>query len=125
MTVSLGGITLSDDLRLTGTKNQPRIAGNVRITLGGRAVAQGTPIASGRQLVLEAVRDGDAILGYFTGTQVDQICTLRDNMTTAALVHHLGTFQVIVTAVDVDDLKGVADPAAAAEYFGTITMIEV
>jgi hypothetical protein len=125
MTVALGAVTLSDDLRLTGFRNQPLVAGNTRMTLGGRPVLQGIPLSGGRQLVLEAFRDGDGIYGHFTGTQLAAIATLRDAMTEVTLTHHLGAFQVVVLALDVTPVVDVADPAAAAEYHGTITMIEV
>ena len=125
MTVSIGGITLSDDLRLRGIKNQSLALMSVRRTMGGRVVIQTLRMEAGRPLVLEAFRDGNATYGYFTGSQIDQICALRDASTEVTLVHHLGTFQVIVTAVDVEDIKGVADPASTDEYSGTITLIEV
>jgi len=125
MTVTLGGITLSDDLRINGLKNQPQVAGSEQMTLGGRMVFTSCPVTGGRTITLESFRSGDSVYGYFTGTQIDQIAALRDLQTTIALVHHLGTFQVKIKAINVEDVAGVADPSSTSEYTGTITMIEV
>lgn len=124
MTVSLGGVALDDSLVLVGFKNRPPVAVAVGRTILGRPVVQTSPV-SGGALVLEARLDGDRIYGRYTGSQIDQIRTLWAAAAAVTMVHHLGTWQVIIQAVDVQDVQDYADPGATDLYTGTITMIEV
>jgi hypothetical protein len=124
MTVSLGGIALDDSLALTGIKNRRPVVLSMQQTILGRAVVQTGPVQSGEALVLEARLDGDKIYGKYTGAQVDAIRALWDG-SQITLVHHLGTWQVVIESLDVYEVQDYADPTAADIYVGTITMIEV
>jgi len=125
MTVSIGGIVLSEDLTLTGPINQPRVAMSARQTLGGRVVVQSLPISAGRQLVLAAARGNGGVYGAFTIAQAEQLAVLRDAGQAVALVHHRGNFSVVILAIELEPINGVADPGAGTLMAGTITMIEV
>lgn len=125
MTVSLGGISLDEGLRLEGVGNQPQVAASVRKTLGGRPVVQSIPVAAGRELLLEAYRGGESIRGYFTGSQFSALAALRDAAQAVTLVHHLGTFRVRILSLQLETVSGVSDPDGSTIYIGTITMIEV
>jgi hypothetical protein len=124
MTVTLGGITLDESLALPGFKNRRPVVISSQPTILGREVVQSAPVLSGQRLVLEARLDGQQILGHFTGTQIDAIRALWDG-STIPLVHHLGSWQVVIESIDVYEVQDYADPVAADLYVGTVTMIEV
>jgi len=119
VTVSIGGIVLSDHLFLPGLKNLPSRAMSARTTLGGRPVVQSIPLAAGQ--ILELVDPGDGT-GLFTGTQIDSINVFRASGNIVSFVHHLGTWKVIVEEVEVEQDDGYNDPINADTYIGTITM---
>jgi hypothetical protein len=125
MTVSVGGIALSEDLTLTGPINQPRVAMSARQTLGGRVVVQSLPVSAGRELLLATRRGNGGIAGTFTGAQGEQLAALRDGAQPVALVHHRGSFSVVILTIELEPINGVADPGAETLMVGTITMIEV
>jgi len=126
MTVSLGAITLDDNLRLDGVHTSPASAGSARATMGG-IVIQAMPMNGGRVLALVATMDGDAVKGVFTQAQLDALVSLRDAGVPVALVHPLYSGQVYLApdAIDVSQVFDYADPSDDDWYVGTITMITV
>lgn len=125
MTVSLGGLALSDDLALYGPVNGSKMLLQVQQTLGGSVVVAGLPIVSGREFVLQGSDDDGRVAGVLTKTQVDQLEAMRDTMQTVELVHHVGTYSVIITAIEVQAVAGEVDPVAATWFVGTVTLLEV
>lgn len=121
----LGSVTLSDDIRLDGLENAPRIVVNQRRTITGESAVQWAGNQGGRILTLVAFRDNDSVYGYFTQAQVDAIGVLFAAGAAVTMTHHRGTFNMLITAVDVESLVGVADPAVDAVYVGTVTGIEM
>lgn len=117
MTVSLGTVTLSDDLSLD---IGPAAAGiSQRRLIGGASVVQADGSSGGRTLVLSGVH-------HWTLTQIEQLRTLQALGLPLALVHHRGTFSVVI--VDSTDLMPSfdhANPTAADWYSGSLTLIEV
>ena len=118
MTVSLGGITLSDELVLHGLESAQMIATSVTHTLGGSAVVQYDPMdqETGLTLTLESklhlsLADIQAVRAL-VGQEV-------------ALVHHRGTYQVVVVNTPDEPAVAFRDPAAEDFYSGEITMITV
>jgi hypothetical protein len=124
MTVSIGGVALSEDLTLQGLINESKMLLSVNQTLGGGVVTRGVARSGGRELILEAVRDG-GIVGFFTGEQAAQLAAIRDSMQAVELVHHLGAFVVIITAIDLKSVTGVVDPSDETLYYGSINMLEI
>jgi hypothetical protein len=117
MTVSLGGILLSDDLTLAigpagAAINQTRL-------IGGASCIQVDGNSGGRSLTLSGP-------GPWTLGQIDQIRDFEALAIAVTLVHHRGNFQVLIA--DTSDLTPVddyADPSSDDWYTGSITLIEV
>lgn len=118
MTVSLGGITLSDHLVLTGLDSGPLVTYSITPTLGGSAVIQSDANDDAGGIKLTLVADNSLTLA-----QVQAIRGLRGQ--TVELVHHRGTFDVIVIDTPVTPAINYADPVDDDWYSGEITMITV
>lgn len=117
MTVSLGGIALSDELTLDIGPAPAAI--NQRRLIGGASCVQADGSSGGRTLTLFGEH-------HWTLGQIDQIRALESSAATVTLVHHRGTFRVVISATD--DLTpsfAYADPASDDWYSGSITLIEV
>lgn len=117
MTVTLGGITLSDDLVLTIGPLAPGFS--QRRLIGGASVVQADPASGGRPLALAGEH-------HWTLAQVTALRDLQAAGQALTLVHHRGTFSVLI--LDTSELApsiDYANPTAADWYSGSISLIEV
>lgn len=117
MTVSLGDITLSDELVLD--IGPAAAAVSMRRLIGGAPCVQTNPASGGRTLTLSGEH-------HWTLAQVDAVRALQSAGLSVTLVHHRGTFQVVI--VDTSDLTPsipYANPLSTDWCSGSITMIEV
>jgi hypothetical protein len=117
MTVTLGGVTLSDELTLTIGQLPAGIS--QRRLIGGASVVQADGSSGGRTLTLAGEH-------HWTLAQVEQLRSLQAAGQELTLVHHRGTFQVVIA--DTSELSPsieYANPTAADWYSGSISMIEV
>lgn len=119
MTVSLGGITLSDDLTLAIGQNAPGYS--QRRLIGGASLVQADGSSGGRELILNSQR-------HMTIVQLEQIRALQATGQAQTLVHHRGTFQVLILDTsEMTEDDDYADPAndPDASVSGNITLLEV
>lgn len=116
--ISLGGITLSDHLVLTGLESAQLVGYGVIQTIGGKAYVQSDandPVA-GVELTLSGVN-------HFTLSEIQALRDLRGQ--TVELVHHRGTFNVLIINTPVEPAVDYADPQDDDWYSGEIQMITV
>jgi hypothetical protein len=117
MTVSLGGIVLSDHLVLD--IGPSGVAHSQRRLIGGASLLQVDGNSGGRQLTLGGTN-------HWTLGQVEQIRALEAAALPVLLVHHRGTFSVVITSTaDLQPMRAYANPIGSDRYSGTITLIEV
>lgn len=113
--ITLGGLTLSDNLRLLGLRADP-VAVDLQRSEGGVAHILTAPLQGGRALQLQ---------GYFTSAQVDQIMAMANAGDPVELVHPRGTYSVIITGSTLADWIEYVEPDPADFEEGTINLIEV
>lgn len=120
MATLLGTLSLSDNLVLSGIEQAPDIAHLQRRTLTGRSIVTTAPVVGGRMLTLNSER-------HLSLADVQAIKALAVAGAPVTLVHHRGTFSVLIvgTALEPDDASLHANPTAAEWYSGDITLIEV
>lgn len=121
----LGGAVFSDDLLLEGLDTSPPLEFTKRRYICGGLNVQVSPNDGGRILTLVAARIGNDVYGYFTQAQVDILNAMWQAGVAVELVHHRGTFSVLIEDVAVEPRVGVADPDADAMYVGRVSMIEM
>lgn len=126
MTVSLGGIVLDDNLRLNGDISGSQIAMSIRRTFGA-PVIQKVTVSAGKKLVLMATMSGESIDGSYTRLQLEQLAVHRDTGFPISLIHHLGSFNVIIPPDGIQEeiMQDYANPGPDDLYTGTVTMITV
>ena len=115
----LGGITLSDDLVLSGLEDAVPVVVNQRRTVEGISILTVGANVGGRLLKLS----GDK---HFTLTQIVAIQGVAALGQPVLLSHHRGDFTVMITGAPVqpDDSGLHADPQPDEWLSGDITMIE-
>lgn len=117
MTVSLGGIPLSDDLTLAIGQLAPGYS--QRRLIGGASLVQADGSSGGRELILSGEH-------HWTLSQVESLRALQATGLAQTLVHHRGAFAVLI--LDTSELTpsiDYANPTAADWYSGQITLLEV
>lgn len=102
MTVSLGGYALSDHLVLQGLEAAPALAWSSRQTFG-RTIIQLLPIKGGRPVLLVSEN-------HLTLADVQAINGLMAAGQDVQLVHHRGTFTVVIVGVDVTPDTPITNP---------------
>jgi len=126
MTISLGGIVLDDHLLLDGLEISKDVAISTVVTLGGLAVSQTMPLTGGRLLSLVALREGNSLKGKFLRHQLMAIKALATLGQEETLVHHMGTFSVlIVSTAEITPVKKYRNPQDDDWLHGPIQLIEV
>lgn len=117
MTV-IAGRTYSEHLVLTGMENAPVVAHSARRTLGGRMVVQAKPIdAGGRQLMLTSEN-------HLTQEDIDELRAVAMLGQTVLLEHARGSFDVLITRIEVEPMWEIADPGSDTLYSGSIYLQE-
>ena len=127
MTISIGTVTLSDDLVWENEFASPRIGQSIKTTIGGTTVVHTDPKAGGRVVQLVAARRNNAIYGFFTRSQIQSLETYQKNGTVVAFVYGSETFNVVIRAggINVQPLLAKQGQGVDDYYTGTITMVEV
>ncbi|MFA6711467.1 MAG: hypothetical protein WCS33_01985 [Candidatus Caldatribacteriota bacterium] len=127
MTISLGILTLSNDLIWKNEFASPAIGQSVMITIGGSVHVHTDPLNGGREIVLGTQFKNNALYGYFTRSQIQTISEYERNGTTVELVYEDQSFNVKVKAggIDVEPLLAKAGQGVDDYYSGNVTLIEV
>lgn len=113
----LGSLTLSDHLILD-IKGAGVGYSQTRL-IGGASVVQADGAQGGRTLTLTGEH-------HFTLDQVTALQAMQSAGLTVTLVHHRGTFTVLITdTTALEPSIPYANPQTSDWYSGTITMIEV
>lgn len=117
--ITLGDIPLSDHLILDGLEAAPPVAAQQRRTISGRAVVRVDPLVGGRVLALKGEH-------HFTLGQLLAIQDLAAAGQLVQLVHHRGTYTVLITGI-ADPVASFdhADPTLDAWYSCSINLLEV
>lgn len=118
MTVTLGGIALSDHLILTGIETSSGVSVNSRRLLGGTVNHQVAAVIGGRDLAL----NGDGY--HFTLDQITAVKVLEAIRQPVELVHPRGILTVLITGTPVEPEEPLADQQGDSWYGGEILLRE-
>ena len=118
MAVTSGTVTLSDHLTLSGLETGQAAAIGQRRTLTGRSVLQVQPTPGGRTLMLEGTH-------HWTYDQVAAVQALAASGAPVSLVHHRGTFSVVIASIEVEPSIDYANPSGSDWLSGSVTLLEV
>ena len=116
-TTTLGGVSLSPSLVLTGIEAANSWIYPQRRTLSGASVVQAAPVVGGRTLTLVS----EYHLTLAEVTAIKAVAALGQPVT---LIHHRGTFTVYIVGVAVDPAIDHSDPDGTEWQSGSITLLE-
>jgi len=125
MTIPLGSLALDNNVQLRGGDAISKVILNITKAIMGKTIITYSPAPAGHQLELVAIDKGTHFEGFFLKSQIDAMKELRDTVQTVALAHYRGSYNVIITAVDVEPLGDIVNPDDDWLYFGTIQLLTV
>jgi len=125
MTISVGGVTLPDDMTWEDEFDGAEVAVAQNHTIGGRAITDAMTLEGGRTFTLASRRIGDEIYGALTRTQVQALKAVERAGLTVSFIYESQTFLVKVKAVQMRLAFERPNPDSDDEYTGSIAMAEV
>lgn len=127
MTITLNSIALSEDLIWSNEFDYEDITQTIERTVGGSLIISNFAKNEGREIVLEAVNNGNTFTGYFTRLQVKNFKVLEKEATTVVFEYNGQVFSVIVKSggVAVTPLMPRPDHEDTDYYTGTLTLLTV
>ena len=125
MTITLGGVTLNDNLHLIGLENNPDINYSARETLGGNLAIQVHPRSVGARLSLVARHDGSSMMGTFCSSHLDSLKALSALGAAVELVHPAKTTNVYIFEFNVEQSDERETPGPNKKWHGEIILQEV
>jgi len=126
MSISLGGVSLHDNLIWDNRNSYPLNAFSRRVTVQGRVILQHSSV-DGREIVLSTVSVSGGTIGYFTFAQLEAIRGFENNVSVVSFVYETESMNVIVEpgGINVDPVIPRPTYGATDWFLGSIKLIEV
>ena len=124
MTITLGGVSLSEDLIWEDEFDSNAIGQNARLTIHGATVVQSMPISDNRTVTLVAAQRGSSIYGYYTRVQILQFKAWEAAGSTLSFVYDTTTVNVVILAGGVQMKPLLAKQGQGVDdyYLGSLAM---
>jgi len=122
--ITLAGITINDNMYLSGLENSPAVAYSQKRTIGGTSVVSAVPISGGRQLTL-GTQQGKSIQGIWCKSVLDQLKSIESLALPVDLNYRGVSYQVLITGSDVEPFIVREAESPTKSFIGTINLLEV
>lgn len=126
MTITLGSVTISDNMYLGGVTEAAQTAAQQVRTVEGNSILTTVSTPGGRTITLETQQVNGGIQGIWCQSVIDAVKALESNNTAVVLAHHGTTYNVKITdTTDLSPLFSWEPVGVNKKYTGKITTIEV
>ena len=125
MAISLGGVTLHENLIWENRDSYSLNAFSRRVTIQGRVVLQHSSI-DGREINLTTVSTSAGTIGYWTYEQLESIRGFENNMSVVSFIYETETLNVIVEpgGINVEPVVAMPTYVASSWFLGSVKLIE-
>lgn len=125
--ITLGGVTISDNMYLGGIVEAKQIAHKQERTVtAGLSVLKTAPTPGGRTITLESTNLGGSIQGIWCQRVIEQVKAVEASNLPVVLDHHGTTYNVqIVDTTQFQQMFSFEASGPDKKYTGKITTIEV
>jgi len=123
--ITLGTVTLSDNMTLTGVVQSSSVVYEQKISLEGYSNTAVYPKIGGRPLTMGSSTDGGSTMGVWCSSAIDEVKALEASRSPQALNYHGDPYTVLI--VDTSDFTPLFkwEPEGPnKKYTGNIKMIE-
>lgn len=126
MAITLGGVTLHDNLIWDNRNSYPLNSSSRRVTVQGRVILQHSSV-DGREIVLSTVSTSSGTIGYFTFAHLKSIRGFENNVSVVPFVYETETMNVIVEPGGINVEPVIPRPTYGVSdwFLGSIKLIEV
>jgi hypothetical protein len=124
MTITLGGITISDNMYLSGLETNKQVIVDKQRNIDGVAIVRVKPTPGGRELTLGTQNQGGAIQGIWEWSTIEQIKSL-ELLAQSVILNYRGTnYSVYITGTDLSPFLQFEIEGASKKFTGVINLLE-
>ena len=127
MTISIGAVTLSNDLCWLNEFSYAAVGQSVRRLIGGGLWVQSNSSLQRDEIILGSQTSSAGFSGFFTRSQITSLKAYEKAQSPVTFVYESTSLTVIIKANGIDVEPVIRRPNQGSDdwYTGTITMIEV
>ena len=124
MTITLGGITIDDDMYLSGVETNSQVALEQMRTIDGVSVVRVKPAPGGRTLSLGTQNQGGAIQGIWNWSVIEQIKALEVQAQSVILSYRGLTYSVYITGTEFTPFLQFEPEGPNKKFTGSVSLLE-
>jgi len=124
MTITLGGVTISDDMYLSGLEANSQVAVEQQRTIDGISFVRVKPAPGGRVFSLGTQSRGGATQGIWDWSVIEQIKTLELLAQSVILTYRGTSYTVYITGTDFTPLLQFEVEGPTKKFTGTVSLLE-
>ena len=127
MAISIGAVTLSDDLMWINRFNVASVGQSSRNKINGSRVVQSSPLLKIPEIELGSISVGGGFSGYFTLTQIQAIKEYERTQAQVTFVYESFSTTVVIKVNGINVTPVIQRPNTASEdwFTGSVTMLEI
>ncbi len=123
MTITLGGITLSDNMYLSGLESAPRAAVSQKRTILGTSILTVSPLIGGRRFTIGSDSKG-ATRGIWCYHTIEAIKELENQGVAVVLDYRGDIYEVVIVGTSFRPMILHEPEGPNKKFIGTISVIE-
>jgi len=124
MTITLGGVTVSDDMYLSGLESNSQVAVEQQRTIDGVSVARVKANPGGRILTLGSQNRSGALQGFWEWSVISQIKSL-ELAAQSVILNYRGTqYTVYITSTNFEPFLQFEIESSTKKFTGTVSLLE-
>lgn len=124
MTITLGGVTISDDMYLSGLESNSQVSVNQQRTIDGLSVVRVNSNPGGRIFTLGTQNRSGAIQGIWEWSVIDQIKDLELAAQSVILDYRGSQYTVYITGTNFEPLLQFEVESSSKKFTGTVSLLE-
>lgn len=125
MTITLGGVDISNNMYLSGLESAPLVSVEQVRTIDGVSYVRSTPTPGGRTFTLGTQSKTGTVIGLWCSTVIDQVKVLESLADPVTLDYRGDIYEVIIVETSFDPFHAFEVEGPNKKFTGTITLIEV
>lgn len=123
--ITLGGVTIDDDMYLSGLESNKQVVVDQKRTVDGVSVTRIRPLPGGRALTLGSQNRGGSIQGIWEWSTIESIKSLELQAQSVILDYRGVTYTVLITGTDFDPFLQFEVEGPTKKFTGSVSLLEV
>lgn len=122
--ITLGGVTISDDMYLSGLESSKMVSVDQRRTIDGVSFVRLKPMIGGRALSLGSQNGGGSIQGFWELSTIEQIKSLELQAQSVILDYRGTQYTVFIVGTDFQPFLQFEIEGPTKKFTGSVSLLE-